>query len=522
MDPLQDVNLARALVESAPDALVLVDETGRIAHVNLQVELLFGFKRAELLGQKVEVLMPERFRCRHIGHRDKYQEAPHARPMGVSLQLFGLRKNGSEFPLEICLSPIDSNGIRFTSAAIRDATGRHEAALRELLLRNQAETALLAKERFMAVLSHELRTPLTPALLLVENLQRDNSLPQYVLTDLETIVSSIHLEVKLIDDLLDLTKIANGKLRLERRPIHLHPLITASVAAILQQFDAKSLSLNVLLLAKHDTVDADAARLQQVLWNLLRNALKFSPPGGVITVRSMEDLTTSDYLQIDVIDTGIGIDPIVLSRLFSAFEQGSVEITRQFGGLGLGLCLSRRLAEAHDGSLIATSAGKGKGATFSLRLPVATLAPSPLRYPTPAVDMAPQGPALSILLVEDNLSSALILQRLLSQRFGHSCRLALTFYDADRIITIEKMVFDLLISDIGLPDGDGCDLMRAHKRQNGDDACGIALSGFGMPEDVSRSLAAGFSRHLTKPVSSATLKSAIDQAAAQLGAIPRA
>jgi two-component system, chemotaxis family, CheB/CheR fusion protein len=256
--------------------------------------------------------------------------------------------------------------------------------------------------------------------------------------------------------------------------------------------------------ASRPVVDADAARIQQVLWNLLKNAVKFTPQSGRITVRT-ED-APGDRVRIHVTDTGIGMEEGVARRAFNAFEQGGESITRQFGGVGLGLTISKTLVDAHGGTLTATSNGLGKGSTFSIELPGARPAPHAAApdttEPREAREWARQ---LRILLVEDHADTARLLSRLL-RRLGHTVHVADTV--AAAIDLSEREPIDLILSDLGLPDGTGIDLMRSIRERQ--PVTAIALSGYGMEADVRKSLAAGFRKHLTKPVSFANLQAAIE------------
>jgi CheY-like chemotaxis protein/anti-sigma regulatory factor (Ser/Thr protein kinase) len=260
-----------------------------------------------------------------------------------------------------------------------------------------------------------------------------------------------------------------------------------------------------VLEAKRSVVDADAARIQQVLWNLLKNAVKFTPESGHITVRT-EDVG-DDRLRISVSDTGIGMDADVARRAFNAFEQGGARITKRYGGMGLGLTISKQLIDAHGGTLTASSNGPGQGSTFTIELPGA-------REPDPAAAAQSQPrPAgkdqrkLRILLVEDHADSARIMARLL-RRLGHVVHVVDTV--AAGVSLFEREPIDLVLSDLGLPDGTGIDLLRRINHKHDRPVVSIALSGYGMDDDVRKSLAAGFRKHLTKPVNFTHLQEAIE------------
>lgn len=376
---------------------------------------------------------------------------------------------------------------------------QHQCALGEA--KEIAESASQAKDHFLATLSHELRTPLTPVLAVVSNLCSEQDLPADVLEQLEIVRRNTELEARLIDDLLDLTRVVRGKLELRRAVVDLHELVQHAIDTCYHRKEGvRPLYIATHLDAASHLVHAEASRLTQILWNLLNNAIKFSRDHGTITITSRND-PAAGTVSVAIADEGVGIPSEVLPRIFNAFEQGARETTRQFGGLGLGLSISKALADLHGGNLIAESDGPDQGAVFTLTLPVTTVAAAspPLRptsVPQPAAGngIHPDG-KLKILLVEDHADTALVLQRLLKSRgylVSHAPRVE------DAVATFSGGHFDLLISDLGLPDGTGLDLMKSVQAIRPVPA--IALSGFGMEDDTARSKAAGFAVHLTKPV----------------------
>jgi len=388
-------------------------------------------------------------------------------------------------------------------------------AERQLL---DAEAASRAKDHFLATLSHELRTPLTPVLALVSALQRDERLPQDVREDMHTIHRNIELEARLIDDMLDITRIARGKLELQFASVDIRPIIEHAIKTCCAHEAADK------MIVCHEHLDADdhiarvdAARLTQVFWNLLKNAIKFTPVGGQTFVRSRRETSEGrTWLVVEVEDTGIGIAPEILPRIFGAFEQGDRTITRQFGGLGLGLAITKAIVEAHGGAIIAASPGENQGARFTVRLPLAnaitaTVEMPPLVPSQPGTSRPAEPSAAHLLLVEDHADTAHVMARML-RRAGFQVTVATTLAQArSETEAASKTVDDngrsrpirLVISDLGLPDGTGHDLMRELASRH--HLRGIALSGFGMEDDVQRAAEAGFSRHLTKPVDFDTL-----------------
>ncbi len=377
---------------------------------------------------------------------------------------------------------------------------RADEALKEA--KEAAETANRAKDQFIAVLSHELRTPLTPVLATVSALQTQAELPAELRTDMDLIHRNVEMEAALIDDLLDVTRISRGKIVLQQETVDVHGCIGTALEICRKEIQEKRLEIRSKFHAAQHQVWADPIRLRQVFWNLLKNAIKFTPEDGKITLRTQN---VGDRVQIDIADTGIGIEPEVMPRIFNLFEQGEQSRTRQFGGLGLGLHIARAVVELHEGRLSAFSEGKDKGATFTVEL--ATIAPQEKLAP-PAPSVVPQERPLKILLVEDHPDTLQCLTKLL-KKWGHTVATAEYVRTAQALADGQE--FDLLVSDLGLPDGSGLDVMRHIKERSG--IPGIALSGYGADEDIRQSRDAGFADHLVKPVNIAALRTAIQKVA---------
>jgi CheY-like chemotaxis protein len=332
---------------------------------------------------------------------------------------------------------------------------------------------------------------------------------------------NVDLEARLIDDLLDTTRIASGKLRLNRQPTDVHEVLRYAVDTCKPDAEAKGVVIEVRAEAAEHRASADAARLEQVFWNLIKNAIKFTPAGGTITVRSRNEtpadglaaLSAGPALVIDVTDTGIGIPAENLRHIFRPFEQGDPGITRQFGGLGLGLAISKSLAESHGGSLTASSPGPHQGSTFTVTLPT-------LRAPAGVPAEAPAGPEgearhppLRILLVEDHADTARLLARILRAR-GHTVTTAGSVAEALAASAGAGAPFDLVISDLGLPDGSGVEVMRRLRSTQPNPPRGVAVSGYGTDADKQMTREAGFEAHLTKPIKVADLDAVLHDAAA--------
>jgi CheY-like chemotaxis protein len=336
----------------------------------------------------------------------------------------------------------------------------------------------------------------------VSALEVDTTLSSDTRELMRVIRGNVDLETRLIDDLLDLTRISKGKLVLNSETVDLHTLIQHTLEVCEHDVQEKGIQLSVQTEAKAHHVDGDPARLQQILWNILKNAIKFTPPDGSISIRSANP--SAGRVQLQVTDSGAGIDPKVLPDIFNAFEQGGRRVTSRYGGLGLGLAIAKTLVEVHGGRISATSQGKGHGATFTVDLPVVSPAPSGATTEAPVA--APTAPSskVRILLVEDHQDTARVMARLLKQ-------LKYEVETAENIALALKLAsttsFDLVISDLGLPDGSGNDLMRQLRAKHG--LRGIALTGWGMEDDMQKSKEAGFERHLTKPVDFQSLQVAI-------------
>ena len=346
----------------------------------------------------------------------------------------------------------------------------------------------MAKDQFLAMLSHELRTPLTPVLASALALESEPALPPAIHESLQMIRRNVELEARLIDDLLDLTRIDRGKVQLNFEVVDAHNLLQNALEICQPEIDRKHLTCSVNLSARKVHLRADPARLQQIFWNLINNAVKFTPSEGQIFISTSNE--SQGHLHVGIADSGLGIEPESLPKIFDAFEQGG---RTQLGGLGLGLAISKALVEAHNGTITAQSAGRNKGSRFTLVFPTCETAAAQV---APAVSpRKPERQGMRILLVEDHEDTNRSLTNLLRRR-GYQVQSALNFQSA--LDLSSKVQFDVLISDLALPDGSGIDLVQ--KLQSTRPVIGIALTGFGMEEDIRKGREAGFHYHLVKPI----------------------
>ena len=370
-------------------------------------------------------------------------------------------------------------------------------------LYRSAQAASAAKDQFLANLSHELRTPLTPIFAILATIGRYPDLPEIIRSDLLVISRNLQLEARLIDDLLDLTRINKGKILLLREIVDVHDLIRSVRQLCQVAIDTQQVCFEMQLDAPRYHVLGDAGRLQQVFWNLLSNAIKFTPAGGTIVLGT--SVVDGTKFRVRLTDSGRGIVSDSLESIFEPFEQGDLSVPPQFGGLGLGLSIAKAIVDAHEGQIRAESSGSGSGATFTVTLPLAETQQI-LNAEPPRPEPLAANKAVRILLVDDHQDTLEFMSRFLTL-CGHEVATASNYGEA--LSVGQKQEFDLVISDIGLPDGNGYELM--HVLQALSPIKGIALSGYGMKADVDQSEAAGFSAHLTKPCDLSVLNSTIEK-----------
>jgi PAS domain S-box-containing protein len=503
----------RGLLESAPDAMVIVDRNGRIAIVNAQTEQMFGYRRQDLLGQPVEILVPLPYRARHEEHREGYTGGAHARPMGAGLELFALRKDGTQFPVEISLSPLETEEGLLVASAIRDISARKRAeAERDRLLQERSAHAEASrvKDEFLATLSHELRTPLNAILGWTSLLLKEPGFTGRTRHALETVLRNAHAQTQLIEDLIDLSRVVTGKLIIEPQPIDLLDVIHAAIDAVRPGAEAKGLNIHLDAKLSSYLTLGDEDRMRQAIWNLLSNAVKFTPEGGTVTLRLERG---ERQIRVQVIDTGIGISPDFLPHVFDRFRQADSSTTREHGGLGLGLAIVRSIVEAHGGTVLVISGGVGTGATFTIDVPAPRAAAHPsFRWRTAQVrDKAPvvRLDGVRVLVVDDASDERELFSAVLASQ-GAVVETASTAREA--LGAAERFAPDVIVSDIAMPIDNGYTLLRWLRGSPNHRLTAvptIAVTAHARAEDRERALAAGFQQYVSKPVQPEQLVTAV-------------
>jgi PAS domain S-box-containing protein len=493
------LSMMRATLDSTTDAIVATDEAGRVTGFNQKLVEMLGSSRKFIEAADAQQLRemfsrqfkdPEKFLARIW---EIYAAAP---PETFDILEFA---DGRIFERYSKVQLIENRSVGRVWS-FRDITEHRRTEENLRTAKIAAEKASKAKDDFLAMLSHELRTPLTPALAAASYLaERENLLPEYR-EEVNAIWRNVELEARLIDDLLDITRIARGKIELHHEAVDAHRLLRNVVEIAHKDMLDKKIELVLELHALASHVWADPVRIQQVFWNIVNNAVKFSNREGRITIRTANE---AEKFVVEISDTGIGIEPEQQERIFHAFEQAELSITRKFGGLGLGLTISRTLLELHRGAIEVRSGGKNLGATFRITLD-SVVAPTTVS-PATRDGEARSDRKLRILMVDDDEDTRVVLSRLLT-KCGHEI---IAVESVAAALKLMEKQFDALISDIGLPDGSGYELMREVKRRQS--LKGIALSGFGAEEDVRLSKEAGFDYHMTKPVNFQDLRALLRQ-----------
>ena len=504
-----------AIVESSEDAIIAKDLSGIISHWNPAAEQMFGYRAEEAIGRPILMLVP----------RERHDEELRILEMlrrGERIEHFEterIAKDGSRVLVSISVSPIkDAMGRAMGAANIsRDVSARKalEAERESLLARERdaraaAEGANRAKDAFLATVSHELRAPLSPILAWVAMLREGRLDAETTQQAFATIERNARSQGRLIEDLVDVSRIVTGKMRLEVRPVELVPTLEEAIAVVRPAADAKQIRLQVVLDTETGRINGDANRLQQVFWNLLSNAVKFTPKGGRVQV-VLERVNS--HVEIAVSDTGPGIAPGFLPFVFERFQQAETGTTRGHGGVGLGLAIVRHIVELHGGSVHVESAGVDQGATFTVKLPLAIFARTAgevqRRHPTlePSVSETPPPlNGLRVLVVDDECDARDAVSMLLGSR-GADVRVASSV--AEALAVLDSWRPDLYVTDIGMPGEDGYALLAQMKARGLGRIPAIALTAYATTEDRVRLLAAGFQMHIAKPFEPAELVAAV-------------
>jgi PAS domain S-box-containing protein len=486
------------VLSAITDFAYTFDREGRFIYANKALLDLLGFTQDQVVGKTFfELPYPK-----DLAERLQRQiETVVAEKKAVRDETRYLSPTGVEGYFEYIFSPMvgPDGDVRVVAGITRDITARKKLEL-------EAIAASQAKDDFLATLSHELRTPLNPVLLLASDAAQNRDWPAEVRADFQTIADNINLEARLIDDLLDISRITHDKLPLTFAVLDLNAVLAKAIAGLHGDLAAKALVVSTEFGAAPAIMTADEVRLHQIFSNLLRNAVKFTGPGGRITVSTRLHPSRRQTVMIEVADTGIGLTPNEIANIFRPFVQGEYLDHGQtsFGGLGLGLTIARKLAELHSGTITASSPGRDQGATFTVELPLGARQREAAAPAAPPAVPAPVHRVLRIMLVEDHEVSRQALARLLTARKFEVVQAA----SAEEALTKASLQrVDLVISDLGLPDMDGYRLMSALRQAYGYE--GIALSGYGAERDIVQGKEAGFVVHLTKPVQSQVLFDAI-------------
>jgi PAS domain S-box-containing protein len=484
----------RSVVNHVIDGIIAIDESGTIESFNPAAERLFGYPASEVIGKNVKMLMPEAYRHEHDTYLADYLRTGKAKIIGIGREVEGRRKDGSTFPMELAVSEFRIRSRRYFTGIVRDITERKRAE-------EAVKEADRRKDEFLATLAHELRNPLAPIRNAVELLRRaggDAALMEKARSLMERQVGQM---ARLVDDLLDISRITSRKVQLRKERVGLEVVIRSAVEAARPLIEAQAHELTVTLPPQPISLDADPTRLAQVFSNLLNNAAKYTEKGGHIWLTAERQ---GGEVIVSVRDTGIGITADYLPHIFEMFAQAVPALERSHGGLGVGLALVKGLVELHGGTIEAHSAGPGRGSEFIVGLPVIE-GPTPVA-PEPSGDCQKcrSMPRCRILVVDDNRDTADSLALML-RLMGHDIEMAHDGLEA--VQAAATFLPDVVLLDIGLPKMNGYEAAQNIRQQSwGKSTILVALTGWGQEEDKRRATEAGFDHHLTKPVEPAALE----------------
>jgi PAS domain S-box-containing protein len=502
-------NLLASVVESSDDAIITKTLDGIITSWNASAARILGYAEHEAIGRPVTMLIPPE----RLNEETAILENLRAGRRIEHYETVRVRKDGRRIDVSLTISPVRDASGRLTGASkiLRDVTARKALMDRERAAREQAERFNASKDEFLATLSHELRTPLNAILGWSQMLRRGDVPAAEVAKGMEVIERNVRLQTQLVDDLLDMSRIVSGQMRLDVQTIMPLPFVQNAVESLRPLAESKGLRLDMLLDPAAGPVSGDPNRLQQVVWNLVANAIKFTPQGGRIQV-VLERVNS--HIEINVVDTGIGISPELLPRVFDRFIQADSSPTRRHAGLGLGLAIVRHIVGMHGGQVNAKSSGLGQGSTFRVQLPVVVVhrlgTEAERRHPRSGADTTGETAltnlgGLRVLVVDDETDARELMRRVL-EKHGATVTLARSASEALELFAAQKP--DVMVSDIGMPDMDGYELMRNLRARGADGEAripAIALTAFARSEDRTRAMRVGYLAHVAKPVDSAEL-----------------
>jgi PAS domain S-box-containing protein len=514
-----------AIVESCDDAIIGKTLDGIVSAWNHGAERLFGYSASDAIGRSILMIVPPERQSEEANIFSRLWRGERIE----HLETQRLTKGGRRIDVSLTFSPIrDRHGaIVGVSSVGRDVTERRHTDLsRDRLLeaeryaREQAQRASLLKDEFLATLSHELRTPLTAIKAWGHLLAIGRARSDEVRQAGEVIERNSDVQQRVIDDLLDISRIVSGRLRLQPEPVDLVTVLTGALETIEPAASAKNIVIKQTIEVDDAGMRGDSARLQQVIWNVLSNAVKFTPPFGEIRLA----LTASESrLRLTVTDNGAGIEPEFLPRVFERFSQGDATPSRVHGGLGLGLAIAKQIVELHGGSIAANSAGKGSGATFTIELPQRSVEQQGADAAQNGADPAAAGPAhaqnlagVKVLVVDDESDARQVLTHILSD----SGATVVTAESGPAALSaVDQQAPHVIVSDIGMPGMDGYELLRRIRGLPGDSAAvpAIALTAYARPKDRLNALRAGYVAHLAKPADPSQLIATVAAAAGRSG-----
>ncbi|MFY7804578.1 MAG: response regulator, partial [Limnoraphis robusta] len=508
----QTDDLLRAIVDASPVGIITLNPQKKVIAWNIASERIYGWQSQEVINQALPVIPPEEQKQ----FERLFQQALQNHTL-TNYEFQHLGKNKDLIEISVSLAPLHNAqgnvcGVVMTAIDIttrkRIEAERFNLLKREQTARAEAEAANRVKDEFLAVLSHELRTPLNSILGWITLIQRGKLNKVTFDQALEVIERNASLQTQLIEDLLDISRISRGKLSLSIDSVNLIELMQTTAETLRPASDAKSITMELFLDSSIGIIMGDANRLQQIFWNLFSNAIKFTPPNGSVTVRLKK--TEDSYAQIQVIDSGIGIEPNFLPYVFEYFRQADASTTRSQGGLGLGLAISRHLVELHGGTIDVKSQGKGKGTTFTVMLPIQVMK-CDVDQPDKLIDNGLSLQDVKIMVVEDQADARELIRLILEQQ-GAQVIEASSSKQALEII--KESIPDVLISDIGMPDEDGYSFLkkvRSLPQDKGGNVPALALTAYTKEEDRELAIAAGFQMHLGKPLDITELVQAVFQ-----------